>query len=79
MNFVTFSPDMNRTLGIFITASIILVLQATQKPRNGGSEVSLGKWGSWTGPEEDKYSQMLLDKGQNCWNGPNRSARVCET
>lgn len=54
----------------------VVIIQATQKPRNGGGEVNLGKWGSWTGPEDNKYTEMFYDRGQNCWNGPNRSARV---
>jgi len=46
--------------------------EASQKGKSGGSVVNLGRWGSWT----EKYSEMLLDHGQSCWNGPNRSARV---
>lgn len=34
------------------------------------------KWGRWDGPDNDKYSVMYFDQGQNCWNGPNRSVKV---
>lgn len=35
------------------------------------------RWGSWAGPEENKYSKMKYDNGQVCWNGPTRSVMVC--
>jgi len=50
--------------------------EASQKGRTGGSFVNLGKWGSWNGPEDNKYSEMLYEKGQSCWNGPARSVKV---
>jgi protein kinase C substrate 80K-H len=53
--------------------------EASQKGKNGGSFVNLGKWGSWSGPENNKYSEMLYEKGQSCWNGPARSAKVIIT
>ena len=34
------------------------------------------KWGRWDGPEENRFSVMKFDRGQNCWNGPDRSVRV---
>lgn len=48
----------------------------TQKPKAGGAETKLGQWESWVGPAEDPYEVMLYDKGLQCWNGPQRSARV---
>lgn len=50
--------------------------KASQIDKSGGAEVSLGKWGSWAGPEENKYLKMKYDNGQMCWNGPTRSVMV---
>uniref|UniRef100_A0A1B6D3J4 Glucosidase 2 subunit beta n=1 Tax=Clastoptera arizonana TaxID=38151 RepID=A0A1B6D3J4_9HEMI len=49
--------------------------QVSQKQRSGGAETRLGVWNDWVGGE-DKYSAMMYDKGQSCWNGPQRSTRV---
>lgn len=49
--------------------------KASQKPKNGG-ETSLGRWGEWAGPSDNKYLQMKMTKGQRCWNGPDRSLTV---
>ena len=33
-------------------------------------------WGMWDGPQSDLYSKQKYDRGQNCWNGPDRSVKV---
>lgn len=50
--------------------------KASQISKSGGSDVNLGRWGNWAGPENDKYSKMKCDNGQLCWNGPTRSVMV---
>ena len=46
-----------------------------QRPKNGGRETSLGVWGEW---EESPFlhSSMLYNKGERCWNGPERTTQV---
>ncbi|OWK11882.1 PRKCSH [Cervus elaphus hippelaphus] len=54
----------------------------SQKPKLGGSPTSLGTllshstWGSWAGPDHDKFSTMKYEQGTGCWQGPNRSTTV---
>ncbi|ELK17813.1 Glucosidase 2 subunit beta [Pteropus alecto] len=54
----------------------------SQKPKLGGSPTNLGTplfrstWGSWAGPEHDKFSIMKYEQGTGCWQGPNRSTTV---
>ncbi|CAH2272973.1 glucosidase 2 subunit beta isoform X1 [Pelobates cultripes] len=50
--------------------------RVTQKPKNGGSETNLGIWGSWAGPEGNKFTAMKYEQGTSCWQGPNRSTLV---
>uniref|UniRef100_A0A9J7X2B4 Glucosidase 2 subunit beta n=1 Tax=Cyprinus carpio carpio TaxID=630221 RepID=A0A9J7X2B4_CYPCA len=33
-------------------------------------------WGSWSGPENNKYLVMKYEHGTGCWQGPNRSTTV---
>lgn len=33
-------------------------------------------WGLWDGLQSDIYSKQKYDRGQNCWNGPDRSVKV---
>ena len=35
-------------------------------------------WGVWSGSAGNRYSEMKYEHGQNCWNGPDRSATVSE-
>lgn len=50
--------------------------RVTQKQKSGGSETNLGTWGSWSGPEENKFTSMKYEHGTSCWQGPSRSTTV---
>ena len=50
--------------------------KSTQRPKKGGREVSLGVWGSWSGPPSNPYQAMKYEEGEKCWNGPSRSTLV---
>ncbi|BES91167.1 Glucosidase 2 subunit [Nesidiocoris tenuis] len=53
---------------------LCLFNQVTQAPKSDGSEIRLGAWSGWV--EANGKSAMLYDKGQSCWNGPQRSTTV---
>jgi len=46
---------------------------AKQISKGGGSDVNIGSWDSWCGPEGNKYLKMKYTNGASCWNGPARS------
>ncbi|KAJ3567750.1 hypothetical protein NP233_g6158 [Leucocoprinus birnbaumii] len=53
--------------------------EAKQKPKNGGSTFSLGRFESWN-PSPDVqpgtaeyYSKQVYKRGARCWNGPERN------
>lgn len=50
--------------------------RVSQKPKHGGAETNLGTWGSWAGPDNDRFSAMKYEHGTGCWQGPNRSTMV---
>ncbi|XP_072232818.1 glucosidase 2 subunit beta-like isoform X1 [Leuresthes tenuis] len=52
--------------------------QVTQKSSTG-TEVSLGKWGMWSGPPKNHYTQMVYENGEPCWQGGSRTTTVTLT
>ncbi|VDD92094.1 unnamed protein product [Enterobius vermicularis] len=58
------------------TYRLCLFDKAIQKERNGAIEINLGSWHEWSGGATDKYSEQTYNKGQQCWNGPERSTKV---
>uniref|UniRef100_A0A674HHD6 EF-hand domain-containing protein n=1 Tax=Taeniopygia guttata TaxID=59729 RepID=A0A674HHD6_TAEGU len=49
--------------------------RVTQRPKNGGAETSLGLWGSWAGPEGDKFGAQKYEGGTGCWQGAAQGRR----
>jgi Glucosidase II beta subunit-like protein len=50
--------------------------QATQKDKGASYGTSLGNWRGMSIDEESGERVMLWENGQQCWNGPQRSAKV---
>jgi len=57
------------------TYRLCMFNKASQIPKGGGSEVSIGDWESW-GESPKKYTTMKYTNGASCWNGPARSLTV---
>jgi len=51
--------------------TLCLFNDAKQKPKDGNSSTSLGKWDGFDSPTVMKFTN-----GEKCWNGPQRSAKV---
>jgi protein kinase C substrate 80K-H len=50
--------------------------KASQRPKDGGAETSLGRWGKWVHSDDQKYHRQKYEGGATCWNGPARSVDV---
>eukprot|EP00069_Balaena_mysticetus_P003449 bmy_16825T0 len=46
------------------------------RPAPLSTPLSRSTWGSWAGPDHDKFSAMKYEQGTGCWQGPNRSTTV---
>lgn len=55
--------------------------KAVQRPKDGGTETMLGRWGRWSNSDghsdqHARYTGMRYEGGTSCWNGPARSVDV---
>ena len=50
--------------------------RASQRSKDGGSEVNLGRWGKWSGTGNSRHDHQKYEGGATCWNGPARSVDV---
>ncbi|TFK43050.1 glucosidase II beta subunit-like-domain-containing protein [Crucibulum laeve] len=61
------------------TYEVCLFEEAKQKPNNGGTTFSLGRFDSWNPSPDVKagspeyYSKQVYKHGTRCWNGPERN------
>ncbi|KAI0092510.1 endoplasmic reticulum protein [Irpex rosettiformis] len=61
------------------TYEVCLFGEAKQKPNNGGSHFSLGRFAHWNNVDgidvgsPEYYSKMFYTRGTRCWNGPDRT------
>jgi len=61
------------------TYEVCLFDEAKQKPNNGGSTFSLGRFTSWndaSDTEEGSAAKQRYTQGTKCWNGPARSVEL---
>jgi len=58
------------------TYKLCLFDKTSQRNKDGGGDTSLGRFDSWSGPEDNKYSRQMYKNGLSCWNGPERSTEV---
>ncbi|TEB29436.1 hypothetical protein FA13DRAFT_1863628 [Coprinellus micaceus] len=65
------------------TYELCMFREAKQKPKNGGSTFSLGRFKSWNTDARpgspEYYSKQYYKHGARCWNGPERSVVVLWT
>ncbi|KAF8898115.1 glucosidase II beta subunit-like protein-domain-containing protein [Gymnopilus junonius] len=62
------------------TYEVCLFDEIKQKPNNGGTTFSLGKFKRWNKDAEpgspEFYSKQVYKKGTRCWNGPERNTKL---